>query len=92
MDLIACAKSVLVDSEASKYPFLYEILKTLVRLADDHHVTVTKKNFEFMAENEKEELAEQFERISDPLMNESISELVMRWERYFSSFGGAMGV
>ena len=90
--LVACAKSVLVDSEASKYPFLYEILKTLVRLADDLHVSVTKKTFEHMAEDEKEELAEQFDQISDPLMNESISELVMRWERYFSTFGGAMGV
>jgi hypothetical protein len=94
--LSECARAVHIDSEASRYPFLYEMLKTLVRLTGSTTVSAHNKTVLATTEDEEalvSEIAEGFEResLSDQsgaAKEESTAQMLMRWERYFKEKGG----
>lgn len=91
--LSQCARAVHIDSEASRYPFLYEMLKTLVRLIGAANVSARNK---LVVDTKDDEdimsIAEQFERDyierNPALDNETTIQMLTRWERYFKEKGG----
>ena len=94
--LSQCARAVHIDSEASRYPFLYEMLKTLVRLTGTSTVSAHNKNVSTPVEEDEDviaAIAERFERDSltdreSAFKEESTVQMLMRWERYFKEKGG----
>lgn len=90
LELIKCRRSVLIEKECSKYPFVYEILKYLVRYCDSHY---TLKDHEKVPDDEEVELvAEEFVRNSgDQILSEGPVDMIMRWERHFKSLRGPQG-
>lgn len=88
--LIDCARATKIDSESSRYPFVYEILKFLVRLTGADH-QIHSYNREARASDEiLKQAAGDFVRESqqdEELNEETLDEMIMRWERYFPVSG-----
>lgn len=86
--LVGCSCATKIDSEASRYPFVYELIKFLVRInGSGYQIHAHGKHHE-PSENETRELASIFVRDSETEQEEeSLEELIMRWERYFPTAG-----
>lgn len=103
-DLVSCCRSVRIDNEHSRYPFLYVLLKALLRFSDEKNfristiaktleVDVLKKEQladEFAAEEgNRASLENEIEDEDQPM--EALREVILRWERYFSASGSSGG-
>lgn len=103
-NLVSCTRSVQVDNESSRYPFLYEILRSTLHFSDENQsITMIEKvllpsidTIEEFVEGEeirrsfvsKDGLSAQNDDEDDET---TLKEVLMRWERYYAASGEPNG-
>lgn len=84
--MVACTRAFKMNGEASRYPFVLEILKHFTRLSGDHYLSV-KERFSCRDNRSDEDLAHlalEFEESmeSDSQFSDCPWEVIVNWENY----------
>jgi len=88
LQLIQCDRSVLIDNETSKYPYIHEMLKYLVRYCDANYKL---RDFETIPADTDTIIKEFVRNSMDKIANEEPVDTIMRWERHFRNIRGSLG-
>lgn len=88
--MVACTSAMRMNSEASRYPFVLEVLKHFARLSGELHLSIDKKIESNFLDEDVARLAIEFEETmdTDDQYSESPWELIVNWEDFCKDNGG----